>query len=156
MRKTQTILLVLFFMILVVLLTTTLFFLLRQEMRTQRQREHALVAFYLAQAGIEQAKIDALSSYWAVGTYYFPGPGQDSWLDDLYPDLPDDYSYQYNYILENPGGNTRVITGQGQVLKDSEILAFKRLRVEIDGIEDTLGDGQDDNLEGTQISWEEL
>lgn len=166
MKKTQALLFILFLLVLIAALVAVLSFLTRQETKRQSRQQYSLAAFYLAHAGVEKAKVDTLSDYWTDGTHYFPGPNPDDWSDDLDLDTTDSYDYQYKYVLENPAvgsDDQREVVAEGRVVKGASVLAFKRIEVTVEGIEDNLpsnpppgpvgdGDGVDDDQTGSVVS----
>lgn len=124
------------------------------EIRTRASDRDGLIAFYLAQAGMERAKREILN---AVG---FPGnaPG---WYADL--DVAgDNYSFNFNCSAIIPGGfpNRRTITARGEVLDAAgNMLAHREIEATLDGVIDGIdpGTADDDGLASLAAwGWREI
>lgn len=118
------------------------------EIRTRSSDRDSLTAFYLAQAGIERAKILVLSGYWTPGNYNIVN--QNS-LDVA----GDNYQFLYDITIANSGGTSRTLIGTGKVLDLSgNELAHREIQMTVGGISDTLPlDGLDDNMTGSLQAW---
>ena len=111
-------------------------------------------ALYLAQAGIERAKIEVLYAYWPTGIEYTTAINDQADLD-----IPgDNYQFRYDMEITTPAsGNTRIIRATGRILDlaNNEI-ARREIEITIDDIEDVIppgGDGTDDDNSGTVVPW---
>lgn len=172
--KAQALIFAIFLLIIVGILATALLHMWESEVQIPSLQKYSLQAFYLAQAGIERAKIDILNNVNLAG-----GTGPNSYnsggLYDLDPDYPafvadpinnhlydDGYVFRYEYtITDLSGGTDREIVGIGEVLEfidngpdgvegtaddNVNILGHREIEVTIDGIADTVApfDGADD------------
>jgi hypothetical protein len=127
--KGQTMILVVFLLALLTILTTGLHELWQMNMPTYKAARYGLQAFYLAQAGIERAKLAALGT---VTTFTEPLCGDTTtqscgycyyiMQDNGTGFLPCSQThalpmkYLYNFTVTNIGGNQRTVTGRGRVL----------------------------------------
>lgn len=105
-------------------------------------------ALYLAQAGIERAKIMVLSGYWTVGTYNITDQ------NDL--DIAgDNYQFLYDVRITNGGGATRTLRGTGRVLDlAGNELSHREVQMVAIGISDVAPPiGQDDDMAGSPVAW---
>lgn len=116
-------------------------------------------ALYLAQAGIERAKIEVFYGYWPTGSEYTTTINNQSDLDIS----GDNYQFRYDMEITTPdSGNTRTIRATGRILDlaNNEIVR-RRIEIAVDDIQDLVDnvtglpppDGIDDDLLGTQIVW---
>ncbi len=125
-------------------------------------QEKNLIAFYLAQAGVERAKIEILKNVSLSGdSIDFSG------LDES----GDNYNFYYNFSV-SVSGTRRDIIGRGKVYirnqdgTDGKLIAHREVAVTVDGIVDNVNnatglppaDGIDDDLSGSIVSgsWREI
>jgi hypothetical protein len=121
--------LIVFLLALLTILASGLQALWQANMPTYTGARYGLRAFYLAQAGIERAKLAALNT---VATFSEPlctdatnqscGYCYYIMLENatVFPACAETHAlpvkYLYNFTVTNAGGNTRVLTGRGLVL----------------------------------------
>ena len=122
-----------------------------------------LIAFYLAQAGVERAKVEILYAVDLVG--------DSASYSDL-DDSNDNYNFYYSFNVAI-SGTQRTLIGRGDVYErrldssDGTHLAHRRIYVEIDGIVDNVDnvtgmpppDGIDDDFDdNSQVTgtWQEI
>ena len=126
-NKAQILISVFLLLLMISIFSGTLARLWPQEILTRRYENKGLVAFYLAQAGIERAKIEAARN-----------PGLWGWQfcqDDLnlscwYNDVPGGL---YKFHIATLGGNRREIISRGVVRDPSNrTLAQRELEATID------------------------
>lgn len=127
MKRAQALLLALFLLLIVGILTGALAIMWKTEIWMRSLEKNGLIAFYLAQAGIERGKIEAANN-----------PGLSGWrpcLDDnnsscWYNDLSQGW---YKFNIENMGGNLRRIQSKARTIGLSgETLAERQLEVIVD------------------------
>jgi hypothetical protein len=118
------------------------------EMRLRSLEARGLSAFYLAQAGIERAKIMVLSGYWTAGDYNITNQND---LDVA----GDNYQFLYDMKITNSGAAARTLKGTGRVLDlAGNNLAHREIQMVVDGISDTSPvDGFDDDMTGSAVTW---
>lgn len=131
-------------------------------------QEYASQAFYLAQAGIERGKIEILNDVNNINGVIdpsgnWPGPTIDDWDAASLDIAGDNYTFQYNFSVDNFAGPQITITGRGEVLNvNNVVLGHREIAVTIDDIEDLFDnanppnppqDGIDDDNSGTVVSW---
>ena len=127
---------------------------LESEIRILPLQEHSLISFYLAQAGVEQAKIEVLYGYWSAGTSQGPGTAADNYWSQNLDIAGDNYLYEYRYTIVTPAGSTRNITGEGRVLDiNSNVLAQRQIMVTVTDITDADSDGEDDDESAQVLDW---
>ena len=125
------------------------------EVNARSADKFSLIAFYLAQAGIERGKVEIVYDVTLSG----PQPDSINWFLGL--DKPgDNYTFQYKYFV-NSGSNSdeRILRGVGEVVgANGNLVAHREITITVSGIEDANGDGIDDNREGDLVSgsWEEI
>jgi len=150
-RPGQALLLSLFLLLVISIIIAGLSQMLIRDVQIRSIREYNTIAFYLAQSGIEKAKVEILYDYWPAGTYAKPG-APNNWYyapggrvctsTDNYCDLsfPNGLKFRYQYSIINPGaGSTeRTLTSIGQVLSaDGAVLSQKTISTTITGIANT-------------------
>ena len=161
-EKGQTMILIVFLLALLTILTTGLHELWQANMTTYNAARYGIQAFYLAQAGIERAKLAALNT-----TANFSEPpcadntnqscGYCNYImhDTITPvpmcaqtnALP--VKYLYNFTVTNIGGTQRLLFGRGLVLDSANItLAARQINLTIDLVTNTTANVVAD-------SWEE-
>lgn len=160
MKKAQTLLLVIILLFFISALMLSLNIIWQSELKTYSSEQLYLTALYLAQAGIERAKIDILYGCWKGGTCWSPGPSAQDWEESISSPNPN-YIWRFQAKIESNCGNfCRNITGTGEILDTgNNVLAHREINCEIDGIKDKLpggGDDKDDDLSGTPSSWHEI
>ncbi len=149
-RKAQALLVVLLLLFVAGILSAGAARLFQTESRIVPLQQQGMAAFYLAQAGIERAKIEALYGHWGFGST------TSAWQD---MDSAGNFIYRYRYTIVNPGGGSteRTLTGEGQVVnKDdtSQVYAVRQIEVIVEGIEDIAAPiGEDDNEQGAVKPW---
>ncbi len=146
-NNAQLLITVLFLLLMVGTLAGALAALWPAEIRMRVEERQGLIAFYLAQAGIERAKIEVINDVTLFGT--------SAWLNDL--DLAgDSYTFRYNFNVVIMGPQRRLI-GRGEVLDlNNNLLAQREIEVRINGIVDVNppgGDGIDDDGLASLVSW---
>lgn len=147
-KKSQAMFFVLFILAVLSVLSAGLAVMWQSEMRTRASDRDGLIAFYLAQAGIERAKMEILNNV----TFSGNAPG---WYTDL-DVVGDNYTFNYNCSLTIPPGfpNRRTIIGRGEILDTAgNLLAHREIQVTVDGIIDGDSDGADDNGLATLQAW---
>lgn len=158
--KGQILIVTFFLLIIVAILTWGLLHMWESGVKHPLLREHSLRAFYLAQAGIERAKIEVLNNVNLNGCQ--PGPTCDNhWFIDL-DDVADSNTWNYRFEVTGAASATqRIITGVGQVLdKNGNEVARRVIEVTVDNIDDQLPsglpDGIDDDSSGILLIWGEI
>lgn len=117
------------------------------EIRTRTSDRDGLIAFYLAQAGIERAKIRTLSG---VGS---------SWMETDLSDLDvggDSYLFRYDISGTDIGSGNYMLQGIGRVLNlaGTQEFARREIQVIVNGITDAPPpDGLDDDMTGSPQAW---
>ena len=145
-RRAQTLLLVLFLLVLAGVLVAGLARMWQAEISMRSLERDGLIAFYLAQAGIERAKVEVLGD---VGL-----SGNSAWHNDL-DIMGDNYNFRYNFNVAILG-TQRTLIGTGEVLDtNNNLLAHREITVTIDGIDDTnsASPPQDTDYSGTVVAW---
>ena len=161
-RKGQAFLFVFFLLLIVGILGGALAVMWQAEIKTRGADRDDLRAFYLAQAGVERAKIALL--------YNVNFKGDSSDFTDL--DIAgDNYNFYYSFSISAVSGATkkwqRRIIGKGSVYlrksdgSDGALVANRTIAVIVDGILDILNnttrhppaDGKDDDLSGSTVSY---
>ncbi|OGX26659.1 MAG: hypothetical protein A3J51_00450 [Omnitrophica WOR_2 bacterium RIFCSPHIGHO2_02_FULL_45_21] len=128
----QALLFVFFLLLVVGILTGALAVMWQAEIRTRALEKDGLIAFYLAQAGIERAKIEARNG--AI----IPGGSSAQTLG----------AGRYYYYIEDTGGNQRLLRSIGQWLDASgNPSAERQITVRVSGMGTPLP-GDD-----AQVSW---
>jgi type II secretory pathway pseudopilin PulG len=159
MRRGQVFIFVFLLMMIVGILAAGVAITWQAKTQVQALQRQSLIAFYLAQAGIERGKIEVLYGYWSAGTYNINNQ------NDL--DLAgDNYQFFYDIVIVNPmpggGGTTRRLTATGRVLDlAGNEIACRQIQVDVSGIQDLVNngtglpppDGIDDNLSGSIGAW---
>ncbi|MBU1044478.1 MAG: hypothetical protein KJ915_08810 [Candidatus Omnitrophica bacterium] len=136
-KRGQALLFAFFLLMLLGMLTAALASLWQAEIKIRDEDKSATVAFYLAQAGVERAKIEVIYNVALSGTY--------GWYNDL-EIAGDNYIFRYNFSVAI-SGQERTLVGTGEVLDLSgNVLAHKEISVVVEGIADTVipFDGIDD------------
>lgn len=147
-KKAQALIFVLFVLAVLGVLSAAAAIMWQAELRQRALEREGLIAFYLAQAAVEQAKIAALYGYWAPGTYSIP--------DQNSLDAPgDNYQLFYDISIINPGGAVRTVTGTGRVLDlAGNEIARRQIQAVVTGISDAAPPiGEDDDLTGALQPW---
>jgi type II secretory pathway pseudopilin PulG len=138
----------------------------QSEVRSRSLARQRMIAFYLAEAGLERAKIEVLRN---VDTKTCPGgtgcpasafPG----YRELDPDLTDNFTHYYYFeILAGSNAQQRILVGRGEITDaNGVVLSSKSVQVEVQGIIDNPppagGDGVDDDGSASVVNdtWEEL
>jgi hypothetical protein len=141
----QTMILIIFLLALLTVLTTGLHDLWQMNMPTYRAARYNMQAFYLAQAGIERAKLAALNT---TTTFSEPlcadtTPQSCGYCNYIMPEntsavptctqtnaLP--VKYLYNFTVTNIGGSQRRLYGRGLVLDSANVtLAARQINLTI-------------------------
>lgn len=147
-RKGQALFFALFLLAIFGALSGTLAVMWETQTRVRALDRDGSFALYLAQAGIEQAKIMVLSGYWTTGTYNITDQ------NDL--DIAgDNYQFLYDVRITNGGGATRTLRGTGRVLDlAGNELAHREVQMVASGISDAAPPiGQDDDMTGSPQTW---
>lgn len=155
-RNSQVLIVILFLLFIVGILAWGLIGVLESEIKIIPLQEHNLVAFYLAQAGIEQAKIEVLYGYWSAGTSQGPDTAANNYWSQNLDIAGDSYTYEYRYTIVTPAGSTqRGLTGEGRVLDvNNNVLAQRQIVVTVTGIRDSAPPaGEDDDETGGILPW---
>jgi hypothetical protein len=139
-ERGQTMILIIFLLALLTILTTGLHELWQANMPTYTGARYGMQAFYLAQAGIERAKLAALNTtvsfsqplcndatnqscgycYYIMHENITPVP-----VCSATNALP--IKYLYNFTVTTMGGNTRKLIGRGLVLDRANVTIAARL-----------------------------
>lgn len=161
MKKAQTLLLVVFLLFFIGALVLSINILWQSESNVSSARQAYLTALYLAQAGMERAKIEILRGCWSGGDCWVPGPASTDWETNISSGNPN-YTWRFQAKIESNCGNScRNLTAIGEVLDaNSSVIAQRKIYCQIDGIRDNQpggGDGIDDDLTGSlaAYSWHE-
>ncbi|MCG2711381.1 MAG: hypothetical protein L6416_03545 [Candidatus Omnitrophica bacterium] len=137
-KRGQALLFAFLLLMLLGILTAAVASLWQSEIKIRDEDKLATFAFYLAQAGVERAKIEVIYNVALSGSY--------GWYNDL--DIAgDNYIFRYNFSAAIISPTERALVGTGEVLDLSgNILAHKEISVIVDGIADTVVpfDGIDD------------
>lgn len=177
-KSGQVLIFIFFFLLTLGVLAGSLAVMWQSQVRTLSSEKEGLIALYLAQAGIERAKIEVLSTNGMnlIGAGRCPDVGSSppcpvstdpNGYPDLDPDTTDNYfSYYYFQIVWDPLGvpNRILITGRGEVRDaNNVVIGCREIEVKVDGIEDADGlptglstdppDGTDDDGSGTIADW---
>jgi len=152
-NKSGQVLIFVFFLLLIIgILAGSLAVMWQSQIKTFSSEKEGLIAFYLAQAGIERGKIEVLYGYWSAGTYNINNQNN---LDLA----GDNYQFFYDIVIVNPmpggGGTTRRLTATGRVLDlaNNEI-ARRQIQVDVSGIQDLVPPVNiDDDLLGSIVAW---
>ncbi|OQX54092.1 MAG: hypothetical protein B5M48_01670 [Candidatus Omnitrophica bacterium 4484_213] len=141
-ERSQVIFIFVFFLLLLtVILGGALAVMWTAESKARRIQRESLRAFYLAQAGIERAKI------WARHNPGGPFPHNSGWIALG--------QGQYRFIVEDLGGLNRRLESHGQTLDVSHTsIAERQIAVEITGIENPFVNPADDDE--VPWSWQEI
>lgn len=167
--KGQALLLVFLLLLIVGIMIGALASMWQAEIKIRSSEREGLIAFYLAQAGVERAKIELVSANGMslTGAGRCPDVGSAppcpaSTDPQGYPDLDiagDNYTSYYYFQVEPypvPGyPNRRVITGTGRVLDGiGDVVGYREVEVVVDNIEDTVPPiGTDDDNSGISVAW---
>ncbi len=145
MNKGQAILLVLFLVLIIGILSAALSSMWQSEINTRTLGRDSLTAFYMAQSGLEEAKI------WARRN-----PDSGSW-----PSLPYDSGWvnftggRYRFFVEDSGGLNRRIYNRGQKLDSAgNVAAERQISLDVSGIENPFLNPADDQQ--VSFSWREI
>ncbi|MCD6228539.1 MAG: hypothetical protein J7K17_03605 [Candidatus Omnitrophica bacterium] len=144
--NTQALIFTVFMIALVAIIGIGLWNLWEPVLQIHSLHQENLIAFYLAQAGIERAKVEVLNNVNLSGT--------SSWFTDLDPDPSDSYQLRYRFRIQSGGADKRILRGDGQIFDTnrSQVIAFRQINVTVDGILDVDGDGKDDDNKGGIVS----
>lgn len=116
----QALLFVFFLLLIVSILVIALSNMWQAEIKTRSLEKDGLIAFYLAQAGVERAKIEARNGVITA------------------PDWSSEQSLgggRYYFYIENIGANQRLLRSIGQGLDNSgNTIAERRIEVRVQGI----------------------
>ncbi len=138
-QKSQAILLIIFLLLLSGILIGALSVMWKSEIRTRYYGKEGMVAFYLAEAGIEQAKVWARQNLGAILPY------NSGWVLGF-----SGGRYQFTVAQATPPNpDRRKLSGIGQTLNSS---AERRIEVEIRGM--LTPDPTDDGI--LAWSWREM
>ncbi len=151
----QSLIFAIFIMFIGAVISVGLMHMWEPTMMANSLQKQNLIAFYIAQAGVERAKVEVLNNVSLSGNS----------LDFTDLDITgDNYNFYYNFSV-SISGTQRDITGRGMVYErnsdgsDGKLLAHREIAVTIDGISDTSPpDGVDDDLSGSIVSgsWREI
>lgn len=120
MGRGQALIFVFFLLVIVGILAGALANMWQAEIQTRTAERDGLIAFYLAQAGIERAKIEARN-----GVITAPNWSSAQTLGDG----------RYYFYIENIGANQRLLRSIGQRLDSSgNVIAERRIEVRVQGI----------------------
>lgn len=120
MKKGQALIFVFFLLLIVGILAGALANMWQVEIKVRSLEKDGLIAFYLAQAGIERAKIEA-----RLGVITAPNWSSPQSL----------VGGRYYYYIEDVGGNQRILRSIGQRLDNSgNVIAERRIEVRVQGI----------------------
>ena len=158
--KSQALILAIFIMFIGSVISVGLMHMWEPTMMANSLQKQNLIAFYLAQAGVERAKVEILKNV--------------DFLGSSFPDLDiagDNYNFYYECSVSR-SGTKRYITGRGFVYErnsdgsDGKLLVHREVAVTVDGISDLVNnstglpppDGIDDDLSGSIVSgsWQEI
>ena len=134
-KKSQALLFVFFLLLIVGILAGALAVMWQAEIEIRGAEKEGLVAFYLAQAGIENAKIYARHNPSSF-------PYQSGWINFS--------GGRYNFTIAQvgPGPNRRNLSSTGQALDSSgNPIAERQLGVEVQGI------GTPSTADDQQLPW---
>ncbi len=133
MRKGQALIFIFFLLLITGILTGALAVMWQAEIQSRSQGKDGCIAFYLAQSGIERAKVEARN-----GAITAPGwsPAQN---------LTDGW---YSYYIQDIGGGQRLLRSIGQRVVSGQVVSERQIEVTIQGM-DTPLDPSDDS----QVSW---
>jgi len=155
-RKAQVLLIVIVLLFIAGILAGGVAAIFTSEVKILPLSEQGMRAFYLAQAGLEEAKAEI--KWLEADNDDFNSGG---WVTDLYP-AAGNFIFQYDYDVD-PGTNAdeREIIATGQVLDAGDnVIASRTLRVMVSGVDDGLvaPDGEDDdgNVEQKAWTWREM
>ncbi len=140
-KSGQVLIFIFFFLLIIGILAGSLAFMWQSQTRTLSSEKEGLIAFYLAQAGIERAKISARYNL-ANPTDWFNFSGNNT--------------TQYNFTVINSGELNRTLEGRGRRRDiSSNVIAEKRITVNITGIENPFVNNPANDTEVNR-SWREL
>ena len=173
-KRNQTLVFVIFLMSIVAILAGTIAAMWHSEIKVSSTHDHGLTAFYLAQAAVEQGKIEVMydvnnlnsaftnsgctCSPLGAGCFCLPDPGVNEWDDTTLDDATDNFTFRYNLVADSLSG-TIVIVGRGEVLDNTNnVLAHKEIQITVTGIADGDLDGIDDDgvASFTIGTWQEI
>ena len=126
-NKAQVLISIFLLLLMIGIFSGTLARLWPQEIQTRQYENNGLAAFYLSQAGIERAKIEAARNPGLSGWQLCEDDSDNGcWYNDVSGGL-------YKFNVTNLGGNRRFIISRG-VVRDSSnrTLAQRELEVIID------------------------
>ncbi len=119
-RRGQALIFVFFLLLLGGILASALYLMVQADLQASSWEGGGLSAFYVAQAGIEQAKIEARN-----GVITAPNWSSAQTLGDG----------RYYFYIENIGANQRLLRSIGQRLDNSgNVIAERRIEVRVQGI----------------------
>jgi len=150
--RSQALIFAIFFLLIVGILATALVGMWRGQTQVSGYQKYATIAFYLACAGAERAKVEVLNDVDLSG--WRPSDGWYTDLDNPY----DNFTFRYGFSV-NINGNQREITGLGEVLDaNSNILAHREITLIVEGVVDSDGDKKDDDFsaEVADGTWHEI
>jgi hypothetical protein len=150
-EKGQTMILIIFLLALLTILTTGLHELWQANMPMYRAARYNIQAFYLAQAGIEQAKLAALNTTasftqplctdttaQSCGYCYYIMHENTTAVPSCLETNALPIKYLYNFTVTAQVGNTRLLTGRGLVLDSANTaLAERQINLTINLITNT-------------------
>ena len=149
--RTQTLISVVFFLLIVGILAAILTGVWQGYITISSRLRYRVVAFYLAQAGVERAKIRVLKNV--------NFSGDSGWYTDLDDHPNDDVTFRYKFLVRKIGSNQREIKGIGEVLSaNSNILARRKIVLVVEGVKDLQPPyGEDDDFKANVVngSWRE-
>jgi hypothetical protein len=162
-KRGQALLFVFFLLLITGILSGALADMWQAEVRARGRERNGLIAFYLAQAGIERGKIEILYDVDLsdIGGWN-PGPSSTDFYFDLDIDPTDKYTFCYNFHVEvGASADSRIINATGEVQDaNGNSLAHREISVTFNGVEegpiidDTVDDP--DNVTQAAWSWKEL
>lgn len=140
-RKAQALFLVLFLLAVLGVLSGALTVMWQADIQARILERDGLIAFYLAQAGIENAKI------WARYNPGGPFPYNSAWLINL-------NGGRYRFTVTPGMGNVRILNATGQALDASgNPLAERQISLQVQGIEFPINPANDSAV---AWAWQEI
>jgi hypothetical protein len=151
-KKTQVLVISLFLLFILGALSAGVAHTIQVESQIQQSWRMGMTAFYLAQAGVERAKIELLNNVnYATSTDFVD-------LDVA----GDNYNFYYDCTIDAIG-NTRKVTGIGEVTDltlpraNAKVLAHREIEVTLEGVSCMLPAVKDfdDTINKVDFSWKE-
>ncbi len=130
MKKAQTLLMVMFLLAIFGILAGGVTVMWQTDLQSRAAERNGLVAFYLAQAGIERAKVEARVGYIGTSAWINLGGGR------------------YQFSVSDIGGNQRLLRCFGQALSPSgTVIGERGIEVEVGGM------GTPPPADDAQVGW---